>query len=282
MEAHTKEPDYQEALLTWREDYQRKLLADTGWFSAAGLFWLEPGDTPFGRDLSGGLLLPEGAEGETVGTFRLEGNTVHLQTPAGAPLRVGGRLVEESSFRLERDGDAEPIALGERTIRVVRRGGRFAVRLYDKNALSYRSFGGLSWFPIDPGYRLEARFEAYSQPETVQIPTILGDVRDAQVPGQAVFTLAGLERRLLPILAGKRLFFIFRDETSSDETYPAGRFLYTRPPRDGSVMLDFNRATNPPCAYTDHATCPLPPPENHLPVRIPAGEKRYVARLNQR
>ncbi|UCC72105.1 MAG: DUF1684 domain-containing protein [Gemmatimonadota bacterium] len=278
MEAHDTEPGYQENLQAWREDYQQKLLADTGWFSAAGLFWLEPGDTPFGRDLGGGLLLPEGDKHEAVGTFHLEGNTVRLQTPAGAPLRVGGRLVAEASFRLERDGDAEPIALGEQTIRIIRRGGRFAVRLYDKNAPSYRSFGGLNWFPVDPGYRLEARFEAYAQPETVKISTILGDVRDARVPGRAVFTLAGREHSLLPILAGKKLFFIFRDETSREETYPAGRFLYTDLPRNGSVMLDFNYATNPPCAYTDHATCPLPLPGNHLPVRIPVGEKRYVAR----
>ncbi len=138
------------------------------------------------------------------------------------------------------------------------------MRLYDKNAPSYRSFGGLNWFSIDPGYRLQARFEAYAQPETVQIPTILGDVRDARVPGRAVFTLAGSEHSLLPILAGRKLFFIFRDETSREETYPACRFLYTDLSRNGSVMLDFNYATNPPCAYTDHATCPLPPPENHL------------------
>ena len=135
----------------------------------------------------------------------------------------------------------------------------------------------LTWYPIDPSWRVEATFVPYDPPRTLRVPNILGYVEEQACPGYAVWKRDGQELRLEPVPSedGKELFFIFKDATSGEETYPPGRFLYAAMPSDGKVVLDFNKAYTPPCAFTPHATCPLPPENNRLAVRIAAGEKKY-------
>jgi uncharacterized protein (DUF1684 family) len=160
---------------------------------------------------------------------------------------------------------------------VIERGGRFALRVKDPESARRRSFRGLDWFPVRESYRVTARFVPYEPPKAIPIANVLGTVEPMPSPGYVVFSLNGREFHLDPVLedpAAKELFFIFRDETAGKQTYPAGRFLYADLPKDGRVVLDFNKAYSPPCAFTSFATCPLPPRQNRLDVRIEAGEKR--------
>jgi uncharacterized protein (DUF1684 family) len=138
-----------------------------------------------------------------------------------------------------------------------------------------KEFTGLRWFPVQEDYRVEGRFVPYTSAKTIAVPNILGQVEEMPSPGYVAFTIGGREVRLDPVLeepGASELFFIFRDQTTGKETYPAGRFLYAAMPKDGRVTLDFNKAYSPPCAFTPFATCPLPPKQNRLPVRIEAGE----------
>lgn len=270
--------DYHRRLTAWRERYRERLLAERGWLRAAGLAWLDSGANRLVVDPETGVTIAPGADG-AAGSIERSGDRVRLRAPADTPFRSGDGSTETASFTLERDGDAPPLRLGRWTLVVVRRGGRIGVRLYDPEAPGRRTFAGLDWFPIDPAWRIEARFEPYPEPRPASFATIDGEVRDAAVPGEAAFTLADREVRLQPIPSGERLLFVFRDGTSGVDTYPACRFLSTPPPRGGALTLDFNRATNPPCAYTPHATCPLPLPGNRLVAPIRAGERRYLGEV---
>jgi uncharacterized protein (DUF1684 family) len=159
---------------------------------------------------------------------------------------------------------------------VIKRGERVRLRITDSESPARRGFAGLRWFPVDEAYRVRGRFLPASRPRTIPIPNVLGQVEPMPSPGEVVFTLGGREHHLVPVRerGETQLFFIFHDETAGRETYPSGRFLYADPPQDGTVVLDFNRAYSPPCAFTNFATCPLPPPQNRLPLRIEAGELR--------
>jgi uncharacterized protein (DUF1684 family) len=161
---------------------------------------------------------------------------------------------------------------------VIERGGKYAIRLKDKNSKMRREFTGLKWYPVKPEYRITATFNPYEPPKQIPVPNILGQTESLPSPGYVTFTLKGKTVRLEPVLESpddKELFFIFRDGTSGDTTYPSGRFLYADMPVQGKVVLDFNKAYNPPCAFTPYATCPLPPPANRLKVNIEAGELNY-------
>jgi len=242
----------------FREQREAELKADDGWLTVAGLFWLKEGPNRFGPAPSNEIVLPPGA-------------------PSGVlDFHDGKTTCQGRQLRTDKPGPPDRITLGDFTLYVIERSGRYAVRLKDKNSRFRREFTGLRWFPPKSSYRVTARFVPYSPPKMLSIPTILGDVEKLPSSGYAAFTLQGRECRLDPVPGDDGgLFFIFRDLTSGKETYPAGRFLDTEPPRDGKVVLDFNKAYNPPCAFTPYATCPLPPKQNHLPVRIEAGELNY-------
>jgi len=159
---------------------------------------------------------------------------------------------------------------------VIQRGDRMGIRLRDPESQYRKGFKGIVSFPASAAYRVTARFVA--EPRKIPILNVLGQTEDSECPGYVVFRLAGKEYRLYPIIetpGDKELFYIFRDLTAGKETYGAGRFLYSDLPKDGKVVLDFNKAYNPPCAFTPYATCPLPPKQNHIAVRIEAGEKAY-------
>ncbi len=158
---------------------------------------------------------------------------------------------------------------------MIQRGQRIGIRLRDTNSKMRREFTGRKWYPLKPEFRLEAKWAPYNPPKPIKVPNILGDTNDDKSPGYAEFKLGGKTYRLEAVGVGPGLFFVFRDGTSGKETYGGGRFLDADKPEAGKVILDFNKATNPPCAFTPYATCPLPPRQNRLPVRIEAGELKY-------
>lgn len=271
---------YEAELAAWRAGRLAALQADQGWLALAGLYWLAEGEHSLGARPGVDIEFPAGAPPE-IGTLRRQGDAVTLRIAPGVDARIDGAPVREVVLRSDAGPQHRPdrVQLGERfTFFIVARGDRLGLRLYDQEATGRREFAGIEVFPVAPSWRIQARFEAYPQPRTIEHPTVLGTVQPAEVPGVAVFSIAGQEQRLTPIREsgpeGEQLLFVFRDATSAGgETYPGGRFLLAAPARDGSIELDFNKAHNPPCAFTPYATCPVPLPENRLSMRVEAGEK---------
>jgi uncharacterized protein (DUF1684 family) len=251
---------FQTEIAEWRQKREAGLRRDGGWLTVTGLFWLHEGQNSFGADAKNDIALPAGSP--HAGVFELRHGKVSVTT--------GGQ-----SRELRPDSDDKADA-GRLRLYVIERGGRFAIRMKDPASQFLREFHGLEYFPPREDYRVTAQFVA--DPRKVPITNILGQTEPEDSPGYVVFSLEGRQYRLRPVLddpGSKDLFFVFRDLTAGKETYGAGRFLDTPPPQDGKVVLDFNKAYNPPCAFTPYATCPLPPAENRLAVRIEAGEKKY-------
>jgi uncharacterized protein (DUF1684 family) len=165
------------------------------------------------------------------------------------------------------------VQVGDLKFRIIERGGRIGVRLYDPHAATVTEFKGLHWFEPSDKYVITAKFTPYLPHKEIRITNILGDTAPVGSPGYVTFSIDGKEYRLDAESEGDGLFFNFKDLTNGKTTYAAGRFLNTEKAKDGVVTIDFNRATNPPCAYTAYATCPLAPKSNYLPVAIPAGEQ---------
>jgi uncharacterized protein (DUF1684 family) len=268
IEEHTA---YQAEIERWRRRMQESLRAELGWLTLAGLFWLTEGPNRFGAGADNPIALPGGSAPEHAGSFTLHHGVVTLQ-PAADGVTLNGQPASAMRLRSDAEGEADLVAVGDLTMRLLRRGERYAIRLWDRRSPARAAFAGRRWYPIDQAYRLPARFIAHDPPRTLPVPNVLGETEQRRSPGYAVFRLGGREHRLDAVTDGDELFFIFRDQTAGDTTYPAGRFLKAAYPQGGQITLDFNRAYSPPCAFTAFATCPLPPPGNHLPLRIEAGE----------
>ena len=270
---------YRAEVRKWREAREARLKADGGWLTLAGLFWLKEGPNRFGTHPSSDIVLPEGSAPARAGSFTFASGRTTLRLARGVEGAVDDRPVTEPrSMQPDTSGKPEILELGSLTMYVIERGGRFGIRLKDKSSAVRRDFAGLSWFPIDEAYRIEARWVSYPAPRPLKVPNVLGETTTMPSPGHAEFELNGQIVRLDGVLEDPQsleLFFILRDQTSGESTYGAGRFLYSGLPKQGRVVLDFNKAYNPPCAFTPYATCPLPPKQNWLPVAVEAGEKAY-------
>ncbi len=244
----------------WRRTREAALRKDGGWLTLTGLFWLHEGPNPFGRDAGNEIVLTDGAA--HAGSFELHGGKVTVKLDGAA------REIQHDS--------ADAAKVGRLSMYVIKRGEKYGIRLKDPESEARRNFKSIENFPAQEEYRVTAKWVA--APLEMPILNMLGQTEGVPSPGYAVFQLHGKEYHLRPYLEepdAKELFYVFRDLTSGKETYGAGRFFYSEFPRDGHVVLDFNRAYNPPCAFTPYATCPLPPAENRLAVRIEAGEKKY-------
>jgi len=247
-----------------------------------GLHWLEEGESRVGSAPGSDVPLPAKAPGE-VGVIEItagpERRVVFRPTP-GVEVTVAGRPVTEPLPLATDAGGAEPTILELATfdLYVIDRDGRLAVRVKDSESPARLGFRGLEYYPIDPRWRVAADFEPYEPPRVLTIANVLGGSTEERLPGALHFRL-GEERYSLDAIqeAGSdELFVIFADPTNGEETYGAGRYLYTAfPGADGKAVVDFNKAYNPPCVFTPYATCPLPPPQNRLPLRVEAGEKIY-------
>ena len=267
---------YQQEIEQWRHRYEAALRADDGWLTLAGLFWLREGENTVGTGGKNSFVLPKGSAPILAGIFEFRDGTTSFQPAVGANFTLNGQpLGSRVTLKPDSSGSPDVLRLKDLSMFVIQRANRFGIRLKDKNSATRKAFSGLKYFPVQEQYRVEARFLPYDTPKKIAVPNILGDTEEEPSPGYVEFTLNGQKCQLDPVSAGDELFFIFRDLTSGKETYPSGRFLYTGLPKNGEVVLDFNKAVNPPCAFTPFATCPLPPKQNHLPIRVEAGELRY-------
>jgi uncharacterized protein (DUF1684 family) len=268
---------YEREVEAWRQERLEGLMADGGWLTVVGLHWLKPGRTSFGSAPGNDLVLPAHSVPARAGVFTLDAGRVTIDVATGVPVTLGGgRPLTKRVLETDASGhEPDVLALGAVTLQIIDRGGRLGVRVKDARSEARRAFKGLTWYPVNPTLRIIARFVANARPTTIDVPSIIGVTERMPSPGTAEFELAGKTLRLVPVLeAGETgLFFVFRDATSARTTYGGGRFLHADPPRDGKVVLDFNEAYSPPCAFTPFATCPLPPSQNRLPVSIEAGER---------
>jgi hypothetical protein len=263
---------YKAGIEQWRKEREANLRKDNGWLSVAGLFWLKNGENRVGTAALNEIELPPQSAPARVGSFLFRNGKTVFTAASGVDVRVAGKPVRALEMKPDVPGPADVLTIGALSMFVIERGGRYAIRLRDNNSSFRKQFSGLHWFNVDEAWRIRAKWVAYNAPHKIGVLDILGITEMAICPGYAAFTVAGKEYRLEPTDEGGQLFFVFRDLTAGKETYPSGRFLDAAAPHDGYVILDFNKAYNPPCAFTPYATCPLPLPQNRLQVRIPAGE----------
>lgn len=249
----------------WQQARIDELSAPDSWLGLRGLFWLAPGDNSVGQAADGELEIP--APGVALGVLHVDGLNVEWR-PAEGPVQA---------MATDRDGAPSTVNLKNRAIFIAERDGRLAARVRDPGWAARQPFSGLACFPYDPAWVIDAEWLPIDPPQTMELPNVLGELRPVSVAFCARFAHQGAEVRLLPVsVDGDEAFFVFRDRTSGRESYGAGRFIKGKPLGNSRISLDFNRAYNPPCAFTAFATCPLPPPENWLAFPVPAGELKWA------
>jgi hypothetical protein len=269
------DPAYRQEIEEWRQERVASLRSAGGWLAVAGLHWLPEGESTLGSQPMADVVLPASAPAQ-VGTLTREGARVRLEVLPGVAATHAGDPVRSLELASDAAGAPTVVELGTLVFHVIERGDRLALRVKDSANPARTEFTGIESFPVDPAWRLEARFEPYDPPRPLPVEDVTGGTQDGTSPGAVVFTRGGETYRLDALGEDGSLFLIFADATSGRETYGAGRYLYTdEPGEDGRVVVDFNRAYNPPCAFTPYATCPLPPPQNRLPITVDAGEKAY-------
>ena len=272
-------------LQTWRDARAQKLSAPEGWLSLTGLEPIPAGSTPFGG-AAGNPIHLKGQVPAHLGLLQRDGDQLKLLPPAGgfpAGFEVDGKPAQAGQLLSADDEKPSRLTVGTLVFFVIHRADRYYLRIKDAQAPSRLKFEHLNWYAPDPSYRVKAQWTPYKPLKTLSVASIIGTEDQMPVPGVAEFKLGGQTYRLEPVLeepGAQELFFILHDTTSPSTSYGAGRFLYTGFPdhgldQPGELVIDFNRLYNPPCAFTPYATCPLPPAENKLSVRIEAGEKNY-------
>jgi uncharacterized protein (DUF1684 family) len=271
--------EYLSAIQSWQQKRLTSLKSPTGWLNLAGLFWLKTGENTAGADSANAIIFPKDRAPDFVGSFIWQDSVVTFQARPGIAVTHHDSAVTAIVMRNDLQKNPTQLALGSLSWTIIQRGERLGVRLRDHQHPQLQQFGGIETFPVDSTWRLEAAFEANLPPKLIAIPTVLNTINEEPSPGAFVFKINGKTYRLDATgkMTDAELFVIFADQTNGRETYNAGRFLYVpTPDAGGKSIIDFNKAYNPPCAFTEFATCPLPPEQNKLGVRITAGEKKYA------
>jgi uncharacterized protein len=269
--------DYGKEIEKWRKERETNLTTETGWLTVAGLFWLKDGTNTVGAGEKFDVRLTENFKPAAFGEIQFKDGRAMLNVANGVEAQADGKTIS-APVELVSDEKGKPteIRTGTQTFYLIKREERFGIRLKDSNSETRRNFKGLHWFPVDESYKVKARLEESPGENELKVPNVLGGFFKMKSPGMLKFTLKGKECSLRPVTEDDgTLFLIFADESNKNETYKAGRFLYAEKAVNGETTLDFNKAENPPCAFTAYATCPLPPPGNSLQVNVEAGEKRY-------
>ncbi len=265
--------DYEKEIKTWHHQRVEGLKKENGWLNLAGLFWLEEGKNSFGGSSDNKIVFPKNRSNDFLGDIILENGEVYIEAKANAEVFNENEKVE----KLKLFPADKPIILKHNSLRwfVIKRGKKYAIRLRDLESPFLKEFHGIETFPIDQKWQLKAKFVP-TQDKKIPILDVTGQISQQDSPGFLVFTLEKKEYKLDALIEGEEFFVIFGDKTNKKETYGSGRFLYaSKPDAEGYTYLDFNKAYNPPCAFTPYATCPIPPKQNQLPIAILAGEKNY-------
>lgn len=273
-----EDQEYVRQINDWHQKRVERLTNETGWMSLAGLFWLEEGENTFGADSSNDIVFPDGKAPAFMGSLILKGGDITARILPNVDVLHNGKRVSDIEMTSDADGEPTLLSYGTLSWYVIKRSSENAIRLRDSANPNIKSFHGIERYPVDPSWRIEAIFERYNPQRSISVPTILGTMAEEPCPGALVFEIEGETYRLDVIgdLGDRQFFVIFGDPTNSDETYPAGRYVYVaNPGSNNKTVIDFNKAYNPPCAFTEYATCPFPPEQNILSVKVRAGEKKY-------
>jgi uncharacterized protein (DUF1684 family) len=263
-----------EELARWRRRKEDDLRQRDGWLALAGLHWLSEGAQSAGSGSQVDIRLPPSAP-PRLGSFELRRGQVFFYPDS--PSSIDGAPPPGDALLADTAGEPSVLRCGELSLQVIERGHRFGLRVWDNTRPERTGFSGRTWYPPDGRFRVPADFEPANTNETIAMPSLLGDVSQEPLLGTATFRFGGKSASLRAIPAdGERWWFLFSDPTNGRTTYPAGRFLVADPPTGDKVVLDFNRAYNPPCAFTVFATCPLPPEGNRLGIPVEAGETYRV------
>ena len=269
------DPAYVSEISNWHNKRIQKLQKDNGWLNLVGLYWLKQGDNTFGSDPSNDIIFPPGAPPK-IGSINLKDSVTQIKVNQNIDVLINGNLIKEALLQNDLSAGTTIMSIGSFRWNIIKREAKYGIRLRDLNSPLVKNFPGIDIYPADKSWKIEASFIKFPEPRKIMVPTILGTVEENKVIGNLTFTKDGNKYSLVPILEGDSFFLIFADETNGEETYGAGRFLYTAlPDSNGKVILDFNKAYNPPCAFTKYATCPLPPKENYLHLKVTAGEKKF-------
>jgi uncharacterized protein len=265
---------YAKEIEAWRAERWAALKSEDGYLTLVGLYWLKEGENKFGSDAANDIVL--GKNGAHDGGFVLKDGVVRIETTQKTGFTLDGKPVSSLVLKSDADGSPTILHLGSLSFQIIKRGDKLGLRVKDKDNPDRINFQNTQFYPTDLKWRIEAHFDAYNPPKPVAITNVL-DMESAEAsPGAVVFEVDGHPYRLDAITekGESKFFMIIADKTSGKETYPAGRYLYVdSPDSSGRMVIDFNKAYSPSCAFTKFATCPLPPRQNRLPFPIAAGEK---------
>ncbi len=265
---------WEKSLADWHARAEKSLRADNGWLTLAGRFVMKPGANTFGTGEANDIVFPKGTGPARMGTLTVAGGKVKLTMAPGLTVRKEGMDLDELFLGTDLER-RDWVTMGRLAMHVIARDGKFILRLADNESAVRKGFISRVWYAPDPAFRVQARFVPYPPGRKLAIVNVIDEVSEEPCPGYVEFELDGKTQRLDVVGEDEGLFFVMRDATAGETTYRPGRFLYiAKKPEPGKPFeLDLNRAYNPPCAFSEFTTCPLPPKQNILKVRIDAGEK---------
>ena len=267
---------YEESILAERREREERFKnTERGWLGLVGLFWLRDGENKIGSDSTNDIILPPVVP-DHIGIMQYNNGVATFRAARGVPVYCNGKQVMLKTLVADIYEEADFLQVGDLTLVLLERADRHLLRVWDRQSTLRKEFTGFKQYPVDPEYCIEAKYTAYDTPKLISIQDVIEIYHETPFQGYVTFNLDGAEHRLeARVDEDKVMRLDFKDATNGDTTYIGGRFLIAGMPKNGKIMVDFNRAYNPPCAYTDYATCPLPPSENRLPIHIEAGEKKY-------
>ena len=268
------EGKYKEELAVWTKTRMQKLKAEEGFLNLAGLYWFDQGEYILGSDSTSHLVFPTSFPAK-FGSIFVAGNQV-IFTPTVEGFTIESDPLEQTTMIYDEEEEiVSTIEYGSYRWFVIKRGSDLGIRLKDYDHPLLQEEISIHRYPVNSKWRFEAEFVAYDAPRTMTLQNITGQQVEYSVPGKLVFNIEGVSYSIDPIMEGEEYFLIFSDETSGIATYGSGRYMYADRLEEGRLVVDFNKSYNPPCAFTDYATCLIPPPENRIQLAIEAGEKDY-------
>ena len=278
--AKSVEPGYVDAITQWRDTVEKSLRRDNGWLTLAGRYIMKPGVNTFGTAANNDIVFPPELKGtgpDVIGTITVDATkkSVILKLAEGVSMSSGGKpFTGERALKVD-PANRDWVTLGRISMHIIERDGRYVLRLADNESLVRKNFAGRLWYDVNPAFKVTAKFDPYPPGKKLSIVNVIDEVSDVPCPGYVEFTLKGKKYKMDVVGDDDGLFFVMRDGTSGDTTYRPSRFLYVdkKPKANETFQLDFNKTYNPPCAFSEFTTCPLPPEQNILKTRIEAGEK---------
>ena len=273
----TADQNYVKEINEWDQKRINRLKAGDGWLNLVGRFWLEKGESTFGSSKDNDIVVESSKLPEHIGSFFFVDSTVTFKAKEGVEVLYNGKPVKEIVLIDDQKKNITVLQIGSIKFNLIVRDTLYGIRFRDLNSDLVKNFKGVERFPIDESWKITAKYEAYNPVKEIDVPNVLGQISKEKCPGAVVFERDGKTYRIDAVDEGAdKLFLIIADQTSGEETYGGGRFMYVnKPDSTGTILLDFNIAYNPPCVFTKYATCPLPPLQNYLKLKIEAGEKVY-------